>query len=59
MRLGEYFKNINSRADTINKRAKNPFFDYYYSHNPFKGAFKQTYVWIEKDEEDKKEEIEN
>ena len=55
----EYFKNINSRADTINKRAKNPFVDYDYSHNPFKGAFKQTYVWIEKDEEDKKEEIEN
>ena len=43
MRLGEYFKNINSRADTINKRAKNPFVDYDYSHNPFKGAFKHMY----------------
>ncbi len=52
MKLGEYFKDINSKADTINKRVKNPFVDYDYSHNPFKGAFKQTYVWVEKEDSD-------
>ena len=50
MKLGEYFKDINQKADNLNKRAKNPFVDYDYSHNPFKGAFKQTYIWVEREE---------
>lgn len=50
MKLGEYFKDINKKANTINNRVKNPFVDYDYSHNPFKGAFKQTYIWVEKEE---------
>ena len=50
MKLGEYFKDINERTDTINKKAKNPFVDYDYSHNPFKGAFKQPYIWVESEE---------
>ena len=50
MKLGEYFKDIIEGTDTINKKAKNPFVDYDYSHNPFKGAFKQTYIWVEREE---------
>lgn len=50
MKLEEYFKDINKKANTINNRVKNPFVDYDYSHNPFKGAFKQTYIWVEKEE---------
>ena len=53
MKISNYFKEINSKADAINKKAKNPFVDYDYSTNPFRGAFKQTYIWIEK-EDDKK-----
>lgn len=54
MRLKEYFKNVNDKLNDYDKKAKNPFLDYDYSYNPFKGAFKQTYIWIEK--ENKKEE---
>ncbi len=56
MNIYEYFKDVNSKADAINKKAKNPFVDYDYSTNPFRGAFKQTYIWIEK-ETNKKEDI--
>ena len=51
MKISDYFKEINSKADAINKKKKNPFVDYDYSTNPFRGAFKQTYIWIEKEEE--------
>ncbi len=54
MRISEYFKEINSKAGAINKKIKNPFVDYDYSTNPFKGAFKQTYIWVEKENNDKK-----
>ncbi|HIS74576.1 TPA: hypothetical protein IAA86_06115 [Candidatus Galligastranaerophilus intestinavium] len=50
MRISEYFKEINSKVDNINKKARNPFVDYDYSTNPFRGAFKKTYIWIEKEE---------
>lgn len=51
MRISEYFKEINSKVDNINKKARNPFVDYDYSTNPFRGAFKKTYIWIEEEEE--------
>lgn len=54
MKFGEYFKDVNLKANNINKKVKNPFVDYDYSHNPFKGAFKQTYIWIEKEDDNDK-----
>lgn len=53
MKISDYFKEINLKVDTLNRKVKNPFVDYDYSTNPFRGAFKQTYIWIEK-EDDKK-----
>lgn len=49
MKLREYFRDVGSKVNKMDKKAKNPFLDYDYSYNPFKGAFKQTYVWIEKE----------
>ncbi len=49
MKFKDYFDDIKIKTDKIDKRAKNPFIEYDYSYNPFKGAFKQTYVWIEKE----------
>ena len=52
MRISEYFKEINSKVDNINKKAGNPFVDYDYSNNPFRGACKKTYIWIEKSDDE-------
>lgn len=49
MKFKDYFDDIKIKTDKMDKRAKNPFIEYDYSYNPFKGAFKQTYVWIEKE----------
>lgn len=49
MKIKDYFKNINNRVKQMDSKAQNPFTHYDYSYNPFKSAFKQTYIWIEKE----------
>lgn len=47
MDIKKYIENLNKKVDEFDKKAKNPFLENDFAYNPFKGAFEQTYIWIE------------
>lgn len=46
------FKEIFKKVYKYDKKAKNPFLEREYSYNPFKSIYEQTYLWVEKPEDD-------
>ena len=48
MNIKEYLKELNKQLKAYDKKAKNPFLEYNYAHNPFKSAVCETKVWVEK-----------
>lgn len=48
MNIKEYLKELNKKVKAYDKKAKNPFLEYNYAHNPFKSAVSETKVWVEK-----------
>lgn len=49
--IKNYFKILNEKINQYDKKAKNPFLEYNYAHNPFKSAVLETKVWVEKPDE--------
>ena len=54
MKLSNFLKFTLWKIDVLNKCAQNPFIQKNYSYNPFESVFTRTYVWIEKENKDKK-----
>lgn len=50
MKLIAYAKLLNRKINSAHKKAKNPFTDINFMHNPFNGSTYNTLVWIEADE---------
>lgn len=48
MGIKEYLFILNKKMKSYDKNAKNPFLEYNYAYNPFKSAISQTYVWVER-----------
>ncbi len=47
MDIKEYLKELQKKVNCYDKKAKNPFLEYNYAHNPFKSAVSETKVWVE------------
>lgn len=50
--IKKYFKVLNEKMKQYDKKAKNPFLEYNYAHNPFKSAVYETKVWVETPSQD-------
>ena len=53
MNFYNYFKIILREIVDFDNKAINPFINKNFNYNPFKNAFNQTYVWIEKEKDNK------
>ncbi len=53
MNIKEFLKEIKEKINHYDKKAKNPFLEYNYAHNPFRSAISDTSVWVEKVDEKK------
>lgn len=56
MNVKKYFtrklKELKDKVVHYDQRAQNPFLERGFEHNPFLGAFSETYIWVENDEND-------
>ena len=52
MNIKEFLQDLNKKINAYDKKAKNPFLEYNYAHNPFKSAVSETRVWVERVEDD-------
>lgn len=55
--LKAYLEKIKNKAWHYHAKAQNPFYERSEMHNPFVGAFSQTYVWVENEETEEKDKL--
>lgn len=48
-KLLAYARLLNRKIKSADKKAKNPYIDYDFTHNPFGRTFNNTLVWVEED----------